>query len=486
MRVKLSHRLTLVLLLMMVAVVGVLSWLLVCRERVLIEASAKADLSSIGHTVRQQFIEEWRSDGPSAALGLLHTGDGRYYPPDWVSMRWVRLEDLGASLAQVKKGAEVAQIKGDHMQLYIPVQAHGIPPGALELSRSLHREHEYLHHTVEAVGFATVLLALMLGTLILLLSRWVVARPLELLAAQARKIAGGQLDARTSLRRSDEIGVIALEMNRMADALTTAKKNAATEQLERLSSLEELRHIDRLATVGKLAAGVAHELGTPLSVVGGRAKLISSGAQQGPAAMNSARIVAEQADRMTRIIRQLMDFARRKVGPKVRTDIVELARKTLAMLSTMARKQSVELKLIEPQGPEEAIVEVNQVEQALVNLIVNGIQSMRAGGTLTVDVHEKFSRPPPDLDEPPDDYICVEVSDQGEGISSDNLPHVFDPFFTTRPMGEGTGLGLSVAYGIAREHHGWIDAVSQPGAGSRFAIHLPLARNAAHETGAPP
>ena len=119
------------------------------------------------------------------------------------------------------------------------------------------------------------------------------------------------------------------------------------------------------------------------------------------------------------------------------------------------------------------------MQQVLTNLVVNAIQAMPAGGTVLVDIARARTRPPAEHGGAEGEYLCVRVRDQGEGIAAEHLPHVFEPFFTTKDVGEGTGLGLAVAYGIVREHGGFIDVESKLGEGSDFSVYLPLEGEAA-------
>src|SRR5262249_4364200 len=234
-----------------------------------------------------------------------------------------------------------------------------------------------------------------------------------------------------------------------------------------------LRHADRLNTVGKLASGIAHELGTPLNVVSGRARMIASGDLDGREVKESAETIVAQADRMVRIIRQLLDFARRRTAQKAPESLPELARRTVALLGPIADERGVTLEVAEGGGPLRAEVDAVQLEQALTNLVVNGIQAMPKGGTVTVSVSRERARPPADHGGTEQDWVKIEVADQGVGMAPETRAHVFEPFFTTKPVGEGTGLGLAVTYGIVQEHGGWIDVASELGAGSRFRVYLP-------------
>ena len=187
---------------------------------------------------------------------------------------------------------------------------------------------------------------------------------------------------------------------------------------------------------------------------------------------DSARIIVEQAARITAIIRQLLDFSRRR-GPSLGPgDLRPLAGRTVELLATLARKRGVVLAVDAPEGAVTAQIDPGQIQQVLTNLVVNGLQAMPTGGRLTLRLGRRHATPPPDVDGPAGEYAAVTVEDQGDGIAPEHLPRIFEPFFTTKDVGEGTGLGLSVAYGIVREHGGWIDVESKPGAGSRFTFFL--------------
>src|SRR5262249_51395747 len=167
-----------------------------------------------------------------------------------------------------------------------------------------------------------------------------------------------------------------------------------------------------------------------------------------------------------------LDFARRRTPQMSSVDLKELASRTLALLHPLAEKAGVNLTL---KGMNQASTQadVGQIEQVLTNLVINGIQAMPHGGDLIVDVSTQRVKPPADSGGPEADYFRVSISDRGEGIPDEVRSHLFEPFFTTKDVGEGTGLGLSVSYGLIREHHGWISVDGEPGRGSCFSIYLP-------------
>jgi signal transduction histidine kinase len=254
--------------------------------------------------------------------------------------------------------------------------------------------------------------------------------------------------------------------------LIEARTRVETETKARIVALEQLRHADRLSTVGKLASGIAHELGTPLNVISGRASMIATKEVEGAESIESARIVVQSADRVTGIIRQLLDFARRRGPQRAEEDLGAIAQQTTSLLRTLAGKKRVTLEVA---GEPHVVADVDsaQLQQALTNLVVNAIQAANQGGNVSVTLGAERATPPPDVGGDERETAFLRVKDDGPGMSDEVLAHVFDPFFTTKGVGEGTGLGLSVAWGIARDHGGWIAAESAPGEGATFTLHLP-------------
>jgi signal transduction histidine kinase len=300
-----------------------------------------------------------------------------------------------------------------------------------------------------------------------------IGKPLKALVLQARRIGEGDTSSRLVVVRRDEIGDLGHELNAMCARLDAARAKLLAEADARIKTVEQLRHAERLSTVGKLAAGLAHELGTPLNVVSGRAKMIESGRLTSEAAIANAKIIHGQTDRMTKIIRQLLDFARRGHANKAAVDVRELSRRALELLTPLAKKRGVVLSL--DGGEDAAMLEVDagQIEQVLSNLVVNGIDATSAGGEMVVRIRMEEATPPAGSDAKPGHYLRIDVRDPGAGIRKEDLDRVFEPFFTTKDVGLGTGLGLSVAHGIVRDHGGWIAVQSEENRGSCFSVYLP-------------
>jgi signal transduction histidine kinase len=255
-------------------------------------------------------------------------------------------------------------------------------------------------------------------------------------------------------------------MNAMCTQLSDA-------QTAKLRALEGLRHAERLGTVGKLASGLAHELGTPLNVITLRAKAIAAGRAEGERAREAATSIAEQATRMTNLVRQLLDFARRKPPQRESVDVVEIVSRTADLVETVATKARVRLEVRAASEIPRVRGDGNQLEQVITNLLMNAIHAMPDGGTVQLRTSTEETTPPADHGGAKGRFVAIAVEDEGTGIASDALPHIFEPFFTTKGVGEGTGLGLAVCYGIVRDHGGFIDVKAQGRQGVVFTVYLP-------------
>jgi len=246
------------------------------------------------------------------------------------------------------------------------------------------------------------------------------------------------------------------------------------EQRSRRIAIEQLRHAERLNVIGSLAAGVAHEIGTPLTVISGTAELLGE-ARGADELAEMARTIKDQTDRISQIIRHLLDFGRRGGGGRVAIDLGDAIGAAVALLASTARKRSSRIRLVPCDRPVPVRANLSELEQVFSNLILNAMQAMDGGGEVTIRVGVSNG----DEDDGTPRYGRVTVEDQGAGIAAADLPRIFDPFFTTKGVGEGTGLGLSVSYGIVQDHNGFIEVDSAPGRGSRFTVILPLAPTAA-------
>ena len=237
-----------------------------------------------------------------------------------------------------------------------------------------------------------------------------------------------------------------------------------TVEEERLRLQEQLRHADRLATIGQLSAGMAHELNEPLATALGFAQLCRKHKDLPPHAATDLDRIIVATLRAREIIKKLMLFARERPPAREKVNLNRVVEEGLLFLESRARKSGIDIRRsVAPDLPV-ILADPNQLNQVLVNLVVNALQAMPAGGLLTIETHAS------------DAGVVLAVEDHGVGMSADVVQRIFEPFFTTKDVGEGTGLGLSVVHGIVAAHGGSIRVRSEAGAGSRFEVHLPIDR----------
>ncbi|MEW6434306.1 MAG: HAMP domain-containing sensor histidine kinase [Myxococcota bacterium] len=351
-----------------------------------------------------------------------------------------------------------------------PLAVAGAASGAIEVSEAPEHEGAWATQHFDEALLLALMTVVATTALAFVLGLWLVASPTRKLVEKARAVGRGELDPPLRLAATDELGDLAKEMNAMCAHLKDARESTARAAQARLEALEQLRHADRLATVGRLASGLAHELGTPLNVVEARAGLILDDATAEDPVKDSARVIITCAEQMTRLVRQLLVFARERRVEKGPMQLDALGRTVVELVRPVAAKQQV---TVETGTLESAPVLADEVllQQAVTNLVMNAAQACGAGGHVTVTVGLRDTTPPGDAT--PKRWAVLEVKDDGSGMAPEVKARVFEPFFTTKEPGEGTGLGLAVAWGIVEDHGGFIAVDSAPGQGSTFTIHLP-------------
>jgi two-component system, NtrC family, sensor kinase len=481
---KLTLKLAVAVLPGALVVVAAAAFLELRRDRAEFEADQRSDDRATAGAFADSMGKMWEAVGEKPvrrAMDRLHAFEARY------RVSWVDLQGAGSDLppaerAAVVRGDEVLWRDGRSdvpgwLHAVSPVRANDRVVGAVDVSEPPPDLRAHVRRTIRATLVTTLALAATMMLMTLLVGAWVVGGPISVLIGQARRVAAGDLGARSLPRQRDELGELTRELNGMLDRLEAAAAEVHASTRERFDALEQLRHAERLTTVGRIASSVAHELGTPLNVVAGRARLIVEDERE---ARTHASIIIDQAERMTKIIRQLLDYARRRPPQKGEQDLSRLAADVLPLLATLASKKNIELRFRAEVAAAPVTADATQVQQALTNLIVNAIQASGEGGAVDVTLRATGARRPAGvqvdvgekLGKDPETFELT-VRDHGPGMSPEVLARVFEPFFTTKPVGESTGLGLSVTHDIIDEHGGWIEADSAPGRGSRFAMFLP-------------
>jgi len=317
-----------------------------------------------------------------------------------------------------------------------------------------------------------MIISLIIGIVVLILfvtRKWI-SEPISRLMDGIKTLANGDLNLQINLKRKDELAELAKAFNQMAVDLKKAQEKVIQEAETRLELERELRQSEKLAVIGQLASGLAHEIGTPLNIIGGRAELAKRRLEDEEGVQKNLDTILQQTEKITKIIQQLLGFVRKKRPEQKTLGLNALLETTLDFLDHQLQKQRVKvIKELTDHLPS-VMGDPDQLQQVFSNLILNAIQSMPEGGELRLSTSSKrLSRE--GFEDNQSLYAEVCVKDTGVGMAREVLKNIFNPFFTTKDA--GTGLGLMVTQGIIQDHEGWIEVNSEVGEGSTFKVYLP-------------
>ena len=324
------------------------------------------------------------------------------------------------------------------------------------------------------LGFTTLALV---GLSVLVTWRVVIA-PVRRLTDVTRQVAGGDLTARAPVTSRHEIGELTATWNATVAQLADARENldelvqtledrveAKTAELS--AAHGQMLQVEKMASLGKLAAVVAHEVNNPLAGIATYARLLRKrhSRETGDVDDETSQILQlmeSEAGRCGEIVRNLLLFSRTPGRHFAEADLSVLLKRCVLLFHHQADLQEVTVELAIAKDLPTIACDASQVQQLVLALSMNAIEAMPDGGALRIAVR------------PAGDQVTITVEDTGAGIDDAELPHVFEPFYTTKPEGKGVGLGLAVVYGIARRHGGSVSVSSQPGKGTRFVVRLPV------------
>jgi signal transduction histidine kinase len=314
------------------------------------------------------------------------------------------------------------------------------------------------------IGAALLVIALIALLIPVLVSRYV-SRPLAELSRRVLRFSG--IEAAKS-PANDEVQLLSEEFQRLDQRLTKAHVDLLERHRYELELDRRLQHADRLATIGTLASGLAHEIGTPMGVIRSRAELLLEG-NPGPAKTREGlEIILTQIERISRIVRMLLDYACARESRRAQQDIKAILDHVLKLVESEARRRAVRI-IAAPadDGPLVVECDAEQLQQVFINLTINAFDAMgESGGTLKVNTEiEQNNHHAP--------ILKLTFEDTGPGVPVQFQDRLFDPFFTTKPPGQGTGMGLSVSQAIMRDHDGEISFDSTAG-GTRFYVRIPI------------
>jgi len=354
--------------------------------------------------------------------------------------------------------------------------------GIVEADLSL----ELLDHSIKQQGIAITVYVLAFsfvisGTLCIIIWNFV-STPLTMLAKGMRKVAAGDLDFKITINRKDEIGELAGTFNAMSYELKKAKE----ERMEWSNTLEkkvqekteaihraqqQLIHSEKLASLGRMAAGVAHEINSPLTGIVTFGHLLLKKFPEGTEDREDIEVIIDQANRCSNIIKGLLGFSRAAAADKAPTNINDVLNSSLNIVKNKADFFNIKLVTTFDPSLHKVKADASQLQQVFLNMIVNAADACEGKGSITIATTN--------IRDNNQDFIQVEFRDTGYGIKDEDLEKIFEPFFTTKPVGKGTGLGLAVSHGIVQEHGGKITIKTKIGEGTSFFIKLPACKEAA-------
>ena len=351
--------------------------------------------------------------------------------------------------------------------------------GVLDVRLAMSFADKNLQDAKRNTLLATLLMALLIGLVSAAFIYRMVRVPVKRLIDGANQIAQGDLTTKIKLQRKDEMGSLANAFNNMTENLRRAQEeiNDWSQRLEQkvIKKAEELNraqrqivHMEKMASLGKLAATVAHELNNPIAGILNYAKLVTReiggltlGEETREELIKYLTMIQKESSRCGDIVRNLLLFTRRTGIEFSQHHLNEIIARGLMLVHHHLEMSDVHLETHLLEGDDQLLCDADQLQQALVALLVNAVEAMQDGGTLRLAV------------KPVDDKVQIDISDTGIGIPSEILPHLFEPFFSTKESANGVGLGLAVVFGIVQRHCGNIEVESMVNGGTTFRICLP-------------
>lgn len=302
-----------------------------------------------------------------------------------------------------------------------------------------------------------------------------ITKPLGNMVKITQSIANGNLEQEFVVDSNDEIGLLGSSLNKMVESLKNMrseledwgktleqKVNERTNELQNIQN--KIMQTDRLASIGQLAAGVAHEINNPLGGILVLSSLTIENISENDPNRNNLEEIVKQTIRCRDIVKSLLEFSRQADAKLSKVNIISVLDYTISLLENQNVFNQIKLKKIYQKDIPRVEVDESQFQQVFMNIILNAIQAMNNVGMmeLVVSYNDQLQR------------IVISIEDNGSGISKDIIDKIFDPFFSTKQVGEGTGLGLSIAYGIVTRHNGKMYVSSEEGVGSVFTVELPV------------
>ncbi len=479
---RITLEIMLVFVSLMVLVLGFEGAERLTHERAVAEDDLAREQELLGRALRPSVVDALGEGGVDAARAFLRDAEADEATVALALERERDRDEAEHASTRFRREGE------GRVETRVPVASADGRRYALVLTQSLEEVTKAVRGSAARVAITAVAILIGTGIFAVVLGDRLVGRRVRAMVSETRRIAAGESGPRVLAAggvRRDELGALEQAIVEMSHGLDEARARASSELEARLDADRRWFHGARLAAVGTLAAGVAHELGTPLQVVSGRARMIFEGDGVPEKHRRHAEIIRDQSASMERTVRAMLRLARAEPALDVDVELGEMVQDTLESLHPLASAASCRLRL----GASERVVvrgDPAHLRHLVVNLVQNALQAVQGARTSRADAGDVEVRVyamaseevsiPRGVRASERAWACIEVRDDGPGIPTPLESRVFDPFFTTKDVGEGTGMGLSVADGIAREHGGWIELVvdrDDGAAGATFRVYLP-------------
>ena len=499
---RIATKLTMLLLLAVAVVLAGFGYIRARQERERLIAEVRQEVLVLANAIRLTVEHALRDRRPQDIQELLVALVHDPNPVDRIRIFDRNLEDINSSaMSDVAATiwipqAELEQVLTsgktrvryldipDRPAVYaiLPLKTRrGVTIGVLEVVHLATRIQRRIRDANREQVLRLSLLSLTIALVIWLTVRISIRQPIGQLVRSALAIGHGDLNRRLTLQRRDEIGQLASAFNRMAESLQAAQARTAAEAQARLELERQVQQVQKLATLGRLASEVAHEVGTPLNIVSGRVEVIQRGLPPDHPLSRHLTTILRQIERISGIIRQLLEYARPRRPAVHPIPVGPILTRMVDMLVPLIRQRRVTVETEAPDDLPPLLADPDQLQQVLLNLMTNALDATPPGGQVRLvatqaDPGSTDTRPHIERGRPDEPSLTLILADSGRGMSRDQLEQIFEPFFSTKERRGGTGLGLPIVEDIVRAHRASIQVQSAEGAGTTVLLRWPMAK----------
>lgn len=501
---RIATKLTLLLLVAVAVVMAGYGYMRAQEEQQRLTDEIQQEVRLLANAIKLAVEHALRDRQPQDIQDLLAAMVRDPNPVDRIRVFDRRLEDIGGAATEqaattlvpqgeleevLRTGKSIVRLEVDRSRpavyALLPLRLQrGGTVGVLEVVHVADRVQRQIQEAKRDLIIRIGLLSLTIALVIWLTVRISISHPVVKLVRAALALGRGNLAQRIDIRRRDEIGQLAAAFNRMAEHLQAAHGEIMAGTQARLELERQVQQAQKLAAVGRLASEVAHEIGTPLNIISGRAEMIQKGLQALQALSPNVDTILHQIERIGGIMRQLLEYARPK-RPAIRPVAAgPIFNRTVELLEPVARQRQVRVEVQVPEGLRPLLADPDQLQQVLLNLVTNALDATSPGGQvrLAASEHDRSltaetadTRPGVRRGEPDEPCLNLLVADTGGGMPRQRLEQIFEPFFSTKERAGGTGLGLPIVEDIVLAHRGAIEVRSAEGAGTTVRLYWPTA-----------